>query len=147
MSQVAQQLGGALRPGATDVGAVLIPGHRRAAHRADRGQQIGLRSPGPLLFYHRYDLRDDLSRLLDHHGVPDADILFSDEILVVKGGVGHRSTRQTDRGNYRLRRQHAGPAHLDHDVLHQAFLLLRRILIGRRPAGKFRRLSKYITLR
>lgn len=33
--------------------------------------------------------------------------------------------------------EHPGSAHLDHDLLHHALLLLGRVLVGSRPTGKF----------
>ena len=44
-----------------------------------------------------------------------------------------------------LRRQHAGTPHLNHNVHHPGRLLLRRIFVGRRPAGKFRRTAQGFT--
>ena len=146
MGQVAQQLGGALRPGTADVGPVLVPGHRRPAHRADGGQQVGDSPLGALLLHHGHNLRDDLPRLLHDHPVPDADILFRNKVLVVEGGVGDGGARQPDGGNHRLGGEHPGAAHLNHDVLHHALLLLRRVLVSRRPAGKFGGLSQRLTL-
>ena len=75
MGQVPQQLGRALRTGAAYSRAVLVTAHRCAAHGADRGQIVRYRAGGALVLYHLYDLRDDLPRLLDDHGIPDADVL------------------------------------------------------------------------
>ena len=93
MGQVAQQLSGALRPGAAGVGPVLVPFHRGSADRADLGQEVGLRPLGPLLPYHRQHLGDDLPRLAHQDGVPNADVLFGDKVLVVESGVGDGGAR------------------------------------------------------
>ena len=138
MGQVAQQLGGTLRPCAADVGPVLVPDHRGPAHRTGVGQMVGHGALRPLLLHHRDDLRDDLSRLLDDDGVPHPDVLLGDEVLVVEGGVGHRRPCKADRLYDRLGRKDAGASHLHHDVLHHALLLLGGILVGHRPAGEFR---------
>ena len=139
VGQVAQQLGRALRAGAADVSPVLVPGHGSPAHRTDGGQQIGLRPLGAPVLQHRYNFRDDLPRLLHQHRVPNADVFLGNEILVMQGSVGDGGTRQTDRLHHRLGGQHAGAPHLHHDIHHFGGFLLRRILVGRRPAGEFGR--------
>ena len=136
--QMAQPLGGTLRTGAANVGAVLVPCHRRSADRACGGQEIRFGPLRAFLLEHRDDLRDDLPRLLDQHCVANADILFGDKILVVQGGVGDGGACKANRLYNCLGRKHPGPANLDHNVLHHALLLLRRILEGGGPAGKFR---------
>ena len=137
VGDVPLKLGRALRAGAAEGRAVLIPHHRRAAHGANLRQGIGLRPLGALRHIHGQDLRDNLPRLLNQHRVSDADVLFRDEVLVVQGGVGNGGARQPHRGQHRFRRQHTGAAHLDHDVRHRGIFLLRRILIGHGPLGEF----------
>ena len=75
MGQVPQQLGRALRTSTANGRTVLVPDHRRAAHRTDRWQIVRYRAGGALVLYHLYDLRNDLPRLLDDHGISDADVL------------------------------------------------------------------------
>ena len=142
MGEIAQQLGRALRAGAADVGAVLVPDHRRAAHRAGLRHAVGHSPLRPLFRHHPDDLRDDLPRLLHDDRIPDADVLFRDIVLVVQGGVGHGGARQPHRRHHRLGGEHPGAPHLDHDVLHHTLLLLRRVFIGRRPAGELCRLPQ-----
>ena len=98
---------------------------------------VGLRSLRPPVLQHLHDLGDNLPRLLYQHRVPDADVLFGDEVLVVEGGVGDGGARQANRLHHRLGGEHAGAPHLHHDVHHPGGLLLRRILVGRRPPGEF----------
>ena len=145
VDQMAQELGRALCAGAADVGPILVAGHRRAAHRALLRQVVGLRPLRALLLQHLHNLRNDLSRLLYQHSISDADVLFRDEILIVKGGACDGGAGQTHRLHYGLRRQHAGTPHLNHNVHHPGRLLLRRIFVGRRPAGKFRRTAQGFT--
>ena len=131
------ELGRALRAGTPDGGAVLVPGHRGPAHWAGLRQMVGLRPLRPEAAEHLHHLRDDLPRLLEHHRVPDADVLLINKILVVEGGVGDRGSRQTHRLHHHLGGQHPRAAHLDHDVQHPAGLLLRRVLVGDGPPGTF----------
>ena len=142
VGQIPQPLGGTLRAGTADGGAVFIPGHRRAADGTAIRQIIGHRARRPLLPNHLHDLGDDLPRLLYDHGIANADILLSDEILVVEGGKGNGGTRQAHRLQHGLGRQHTGPAHLDHDVLQYGGLLLRRIFIGDGPLGALGRAAQ-----
>ena len=146
VGQIPQQLGGALGPGAADVGPVFVPLHRGPAHGAHRGEHIGDGPHGPLLPYHRQNLRDDLPRLAHQHRVPDAHVLLGNKILVVEGGVGDGSPRQPHRLQHRLGGEHPGTAHLDDDVHHLGGLHLRGILVGRRPPGKFRRAAQGLPL-
>ena len=83
VGQVPQTLSGTLRPGAAQGCAILVPLHRRSADGAGMGQIVGLRPGGTLARHHGDDLRDDLPGLLHHHGIPDADILLGDVILIV----------------------------------------------------------------
>ena len=136
VGEVPQQLGRALRAGAAQGRAVLVPDHRGAAHRAGVRQRVGHRALRAFVEVHAQNLRDDLPRLLHQHSVPDADVLLGNEVLVVEGGVGDGGARQPHRGQHRLGRQHAGAAHLHHDVLDHGELLLRRVLEGHRPLGE-----------
>ena len=129
------ELGRALRAGTPDGGAVLVPGHRGPAHRAGLRQMVGLRSLRPQILEDLHHLRDDLSRLLEHHRVPDADVLLINKILVVEGGVGDRGSRQTHRLHHHLWRQHSSTPHLDYNPSNPARFLFRRVLIGNCPAG------------
>ena len=137
VGQVAQQLGGALGPGAADVGPVLLPLHRRAAHRTALGEAVGLGPLRALLHFHGQHLGNDLSRLAHQNRVSNAYILFRNKILVVEGGAGDCGACQAHRLQHCPGGEHPGAAHLDHDVQHPGGLHLRGILIGRRPAGKF----------
>ena len=60
--------------------------------------------------------------------------------------VRHRRPREADRFDDRLGREHAGAADLDDDVLHDALLALRRVLIGRRPARGLGRAAQLLAL-
>ena len=140
MGQVAQQLGRTLGPGAPYVGPILVPHHRSTAHGALVGQLIRYSALRTFGGDHRHNLRDDFPRLLYHYGVPNADILLGNEILVVKGGVGHRGASQTHRVHHSLGGEHSSAAYLHHNVPHHALLLFRRVLEGGSPTGEFCRL-------
>ena len=142
MGQIAGELGRALGPGAAQGRAVLVPDHRRAADRAGLRQEIGRRVRRTKGLVHLQNLGDDLSGLANFHGVADADVLLGDKVLVVEGGVGHRGPGQTDRRYHGLGRQHAGAAHLYHDIPDHGLLDLRRILKGRGPPGELGRAAQ-----
>ena len=55
----------------------------------------------------------------------------------MKGGAGDGGARQAHRLQHRPGGQHAGTAHLHHDVQHPGGLFLRRVLESHRPLGKF----------
>ena len=137
MSDVPQQLGRALGAGTAEGGTILIPDHWGAAHRADLRQHIRHRSIRPLCKVHLHDLRNDLSGFLNNDRVSHPDVLFRDIILVVKGGVGDSGSCQAHRLQHRLRGQHAGTAHLYHNIQYPGGLLFRRIFKGHRPLGEF----------
>ena len=136
MGQVPQALGRAFRAGAAQGRAVRVPLHRCAAHGTGLREVIGDRPGGAVLRRHLHDLGNDLSRLLHHHGVADADILLGDIVLVVEGGEGDGGPGQAHRLQLGLGRQHPGAAHLDHDVQNAGGLALRGIFIGDGPAGE-----------
>ena len=142
MGQVAQQLGRALRAGTTNGRAVRIPAHRRTADRTVIRDMIGLCSLRTLFRHDRDDLRNNFPRLLDNNGVTDANIFFRNKVLIVQCGICDCCARQTHRRQVCFGGQHTGAAHLNDDILHHSGLLLRRILIGRRPAGKFGRTAE-----
>ena len=131
------ELGGAFRPGAAQGGPVLVPQDSGPADGTGFRQAVGLRVLGTLLQDHAQYLRDDLPRFADAQGIPDADILFRDEILVVEGGVHHRGARQAHRVEDRLGGKHPRSSHLHHDLPQHAFLHFRRIFIGDGPSGGF----------
>ena len=60
----------------------------------------------------------------------------------MEGGVGHRGPGQTDRRYHGLGCQHAGAAHLYHDIPDHGLLDLRRILKGRGPPGELGRAAQ-----
>ena len=139
MGQIPQQLGRAFGSGAAHVGPVLVPFHRGPAHGACLGQEIGPAVRRALVQHHGQHLRDDLPRLAHQHCVPDADVLVGDKVLVVQRGAGDGGARQTHRLQHRLGGEHAGAAHLHHDIGEPGGLHLRRVLIGGGPPGELGR--------
>ena len=124
----------AFRAGAAHRGTVFIADDRRTANRAHGRQMIRDRSLRPLIMEHRHDFRDNFPGLLHQDRITNADILLRNEILIVKGGICYSSACQPHRLDDRLRRQHTSPADLYNDVQDLGRLLLRRVLIGGRPA-------------
>ena len=137
VGQVPVELGGTLRPRAAQEGPVLIPDHRRAAHRTHGGHPVGHRLRRTPVQQHLHHLGDDLPCLLHHHCVAYADVLLLDIVLVVEAGGGDGGPRQADRLHHHLGGQHTGPSHLDHNVHDPAGLSLRGVLVGDGPAGRF----------
>ena len=116
--------------------------HRRAAHRAVRGQPPGPRPARPLRLHHRDDLRDHVAGALHHHGVADPHVLAVDLVLVVERRARDGDAADEDRAELRDRRQRAGAADAREDVLDHGGLLLRRELVGDRPARHPRQLAE-----
>ena len=147
MRNVPQPLRRAFRARAAQRHAVLVADDRRAALRATlrHMKRHGIRRA--LVPHDGEHLRNDLARLLHQHRVADAQIELVDEILIVQRGVRHRRPGQTHGVNDGLRRQHAGAAHLHHNIAHTALLFLRRVLIGHRPARELRRAAERFALR
>ena len=111
--------------------------HRMAAaHRTNVGKHVWLcvfRSP---LQTHRDDLRDHVAGALQHHRVADPDVLARDLVLVVQGRVLHQHAADIHRLQPCDRRQRAGAADLDADILQHGHCLLGRELPGDRPARR-----------
>ena len=142
MGNVAQPLGGALRACTAQGRAVLVPDHGRAALGADRGQHKRHRPLRALFLVHRQNLGDDLPRLLQQHRVANAQVQPVDIVLVMERGGGNRGPGQADGLHNDLGRQHAGTAHLHHNIQHLALFLLRRVFEGHGPAGRFGRAAQ-----
>ena len=64
----------------------------------------------------------------------------------MEGSIGDRGTGQTHRLQHRLGCQHAGAAHLDHDILQHRGLLLGGILVCHSPFGAFGGAPNHIAL-
>ena len=120
---------------AAEMSAVSLPFRGSAAHRADLGHLKAPAALGAQLLYHAEHLRDYVPGLLHSYGVSYPYVLVVYVVLVVQRGAGHRSLRQPHRLKDRQRRHPSGTAHLHHYVLNDGLLLLRRILVGHRPAG------------
>ena len=107
-----------------------------AAHRADLGVHVRLRILRPPFGYHGNDLRDHVAGALQHDGVADADVLAGDLVLVVQRRVLHQHAADIHRLEPRDRRQRAGAADLDADVLQHGHRLFGGELPGDRPARR-----------
>ena len=136
VSNVPAELGGTLRTGAAQEGAIFILLDFCAAGGAHIRQMV---RDGPfraLGEVHFQNFRDDLPCLANQHRVPYPDVPLGDEVLIMQRGVGDGGSRQAHGAYHRLGGQHAGAAHLDHDLLHHGGLDLRGVLIGRGPTGE-----------
>ncbi len=100
-----------------------------AANRAMVGKDVGQGFRRSALRHRSQDLRNDVARALQHHGVANANILAGDFVLVVQRGPRHKHAADIDRLQRRDRRQRAGTADLDQNVLQNR----RRLLGGKLP--------------
>ena len=146
MGEIPQTLSWTFRTGAAQGRAVRVPLHRCAAHGTGLGQIIGRHAAGTAVRHHLHDLGDDLSGLLHHHRVADANVLLGDIVLVVQGGKGNGGARQTNGLQLRLGGQNAGAAHLDHDVPDAGGLALRRVFESNGPSGTLGGTAQYIAV-
>ena len=146
MSQVPMELGRTFRAGTPQGGAVLIPDHRRAAHRTSIRQTVGPGTLRPEFLANLHHLGNDLTSLLEHHGVAHADVLLINKILVVESGVSDGGSRQTHRFHHHFWCEYTCPANLNHNVQHPAGPALRRILIGNGPTRTFGSTPDYRTI-
>ena len=106
------------------------------AHRTLGGHLEARGVRGAVLGVHRpQDLRDHVAGAPHHHPVVDPHVLAGDLVLVVQGRVGHRDPADEDRLEPRHRGERPGPPHLDVDAEKPGDRLLRRELVGQRPAG------------
>ena len=105
-----------------------------AADRADVRKLVGLGALRPLLQHDAEHLRDDIAGALDDHGVADAHVLARDLVLVVQRRVLHDDAADGDRLELGHRRQRAGAADLDVDVVDDRGRLLGREFVRDRPA-------------
>ena len=117
--------------------------------RAFLREMIGLGVFRPLVDDHVEHLRDDVAGALDDDGVADADVAALaqllavaadalDVVLVVQRRVLHDDAADGDRLELGDRRQRAGAADLDLDVLEDGGGLLGRELVRDRPARRAR---------
>ena len=90
---------------------------------------------------------DDLARLLDDDGVPDADVAARDLVLVVEGSAGDGGAGEGDGLQLGDGRQDACAPHLDGDVPEARPRLLGRELVGLRPTGRTGRHAQRLALR
>ena len=82
------------------------------------------------------DLGDDVAGLLEDDPVADADVLAPDLVEVVEGGPRDGRAGDLDRRQVGDRRERPGPPDVRDDVLDDGLDLLRRELVGDRPARR-----------
>ncbi len=148
--EAAAQPGGTARVLAAPDRFLFAAHQRRAADRAGRRHHPGLRLVGarrPPLRQRHHDLGDDVARLLDQDVVACADVLARDFLRVVQRRLGYRRAGEEDRLEVGIRRHRAGTADVDEDRLELGRRLLRRELVGERPARELRRRAGLLTPR
>jgi hypothetical protein len=112
--------------------------HFRPAFRTFLREMENLLLSRPLRGDHADDFGNDLARLLDQHGIADADVEPFDLILVVQRRALDRRAGQQHGIQLSHRGQRAGATHLDGDGVEFRFGLFRRILVGHPPSRSFR---------
>ena len=124
--------------------ALLAAGDDLADHvgvqrtRAFFGKLIRLAAARRLSCDHAENLRDDVAGTLDRHGIADANVEPLDLFLVVQGGVLHNHAADRHRLELGDRRQRAGAADLDLDVLEHGGRVLGGKFMRDRPARRLR---------
>ena len=146
MGDVSAELGRAFRSGAAQERPILVLLHLGPADRAGFGKVIRNRLLGTLGKVHFQNFRNDLPCLANKNRIPHPDVPLGDEILVVKGCIGHGGAGQADRLHHSLGGQNPGPSHLDHNILHHRGLDFRGIFVGNGPAGEFCRVTQGLPL-
>ena len=146
VGNISGKLGGTLRAGTAQECAVLILFYLRAANRTLARQEVRyciFRTLGKVNFQ---NFRNDLTGFSNQDCITNADIPLRDKVLIVQRGIGHRSSRQPNRSNNRLRGQNTGATHLHHNILHHSGLDFRRIFVRSRPSGELCGGAKTLTL-
>ena len=137
--EVAELLADAGR--ARGVGAVVADGalvadDRGPADRAAAGMSHSRSSPVRFSGERPDDLRDHVAGLLEDHVVADPDVLAPDLVEVVERGPGDRRAGDLRRREVGDGRQRPRPPDVGDDVLDDRLDLLRRELVGDRPARR-----------
>src|SRR5690606_14293163 len=105
-----------------------------AADRAVIGEDVRLAALRALRLHYLDDLRNDVTGALDDHVVTLANVLAGNLILVVQRGAGDHHAADGDRLQVGDRRQRAGAADLDGDLVQDGLRLLGGELVGDGPA-------------
>ncbi len=132
---------------------IFFPHGMTAAGRTHSRKLVRLRIPRPLVEDDSNDLRNDVACALHDDSITDADIdAVSDRlavvadrldvILVVQRRVLHHHTTDRHRRELRHRRQRAGAANLNLDVVENRGRLLGGELVRDGPAGAARHKTK-----
>ena len=137
MRNVSRQLRRTGHTGTAQESAVFVPHSRRAANRTNRRQEISVGIVRSLGQVNLQNFRDNLPSLSNQHGVTNPDVPLGNKILIMERCVCYRRSCQTYGPHNCLRCQHAGPAHLNNNILHNCRFNFRRILIGSCPTWKF----------
>ena len=110
----------------------------RAAHGALLRQHDGARTAHAFLRDHAHEFRDHVAGTTHDDRVADADVLARDLVHVVQRDVADGYAADEDGHDVRDRRERAGAADVEPDVLHHRRLFLRRKLVRDGPARRAR---------
>ncbi len=116
------------------------PSSRTTGSAADRAPGRHLerrRAGGPLLREHAHHFRDDVAALLDDDGVAHPHVLAGEILVIVQGRPLDGRPAEQNRIEVRHRGQRSRPPDVDADLAHDGHGLLRRVLVGERPARGF----------
>ncbi len=122
--------------GAAGNGLSFQPLYCRATHRALGREENFPRINRALCLYHGHDLRDHVSCPAHDHGIADHYAKALDLVGVVQSGIGDSHAADKHRFELGHRRHGASTTNLKLDILKQGHLLLRRELVGGRPARR-----------
>ena len=130
------ELGRTGRVDAADVHAAFVALDRTAANRTPLRERELLLFAGPFLQNDADDVGNDLARLFDHHRVADANVFAADFVGVVQADARDLGPGDFDGFEIGDRRQHAGLADLDGDVLDPRRRLPQLDLVGDDPSRR-----------
>ena len=101
----------------------------------------------PLIFIYIFNLRNDLSGLIDKDRITYAKTQLVDEILIVESRAGHHRAAEADGFEYRNGCYPARSSGVDLNIKQACLLYFRRILVSYCPSGELDRIAELGSLR
>jgi len=94
---------------------------------------------GPSALFRQYpdNFRNYIPGFMNNHMIPDPDVLFPYNILIVNSRTAHSGTCNLHRLQRSGRCQHPGPPNPHMNTTYHCFSLFGRKLIGNSPSGAF----------
>ena len=105
-----------------------------AAGGGDHVERLG--PDRPQILYHGDDSGNDVTAFLDDDRVSDTDVLATDFLFVVQRSAADGGAVDKHWLQLGHRRESAGAAYLNGDGVQPGLRLLRRVLVGHRPARR-----------